>query len=347
MQEIVKKMKRKGYLFERITSVENIREAIERSARNKHHRREVRAVVSQADRCAREIHELLVSGSWSPAPYRHMVVRDSLNKKERLIKSPKYMPDLIIQWAIMLQLEPLFNRGLYRHAYCNVKGRGSIAAAKYVKRCLRDVAGTKYCLKMDIAKYYDNVDGSILKGMYRRVIKCERTLSLLDAIVDSVQGIPIGNYTSQIFANFYLQGLDDFIKQELGIKYYARYMDDMVLLGSNKRKLHACRKRITRYLKTIKLKLNRKWQVFPVASRRVDFCGLASNHKNSHIRRTIFGKLLKNVRRLQRGIYTRITAARYMAYNGWVVNSDSSYLQAKYLLDINLPKIKHIIQLTQ
>ena len=126
---------------------------------------------------------------------------------------------------------------MYYWCCASIKGRGLHHGMRKLKKALvEDRKYTKYCLKLDIKKFYPNIDKQCLKDKFRRVIKDENTLWLIDSIIDSADsGVPIGNYTSQWFANFYLQDLDHYIKEELGIKYYIRYMDDMVLFSNNKK----------------------------------------------------------------------------------------------------------------
>lgn len=96
-----------------------------------------------------------------------------------------------------------------------------------------DKEGTAYCLKLDVKNFFPHVNRGILKSLLRKKIKCERTLLLLDDIVDSYDnGLPIGNYTSQYFCNFYLSLFDHWIKEVKGVKYCLRYMDDIIILHS-------------------------------------------------------------------------------------------------------------------
>src|SRR5690606_12549309 len=125
-----------------------------------------------------------------------------------------------------------------------------------------DTKNTKYCLKMDVKKFYPSINNAILKRMFRNKIKGKNCLWLIDTIIDSNEGQPIGYYTSQWFANFFLEELDHLIKEKLGVKYYIRYVDDLVLLGPNKKKLHKVRNVVEQYLHSIGLRIKENWQVF-------------------------------------------------------------------------------------
>lgn len=107
-----------------------------------------------------------------------------------------------------------------------------------------------------------------MKEIVRRKIKDPKLLRLIDKIIDSSPGLPIGNYLSQYLANLYLSPLDHFCKEALGIKYYFRYCDDIVILHASKDALHSIRKIIDSYLYFLKLEIKDNWQVFPVDARR-------------------------------------------------------------------------------
>ena len=148
---------------------------------------------------------------------------------------------------------------------------GIHAAAKAVELALKDVAGTQYCLKLDVKKFYPSVDHDVLKKFLRRKFKDADLLWLLDEIIDSAPGLPIGNYLSQYFANFYLAYFDHWIKETKRVKYYFRYADDMVILASNKSDLHKLLFEMRQYLLGLKLDIKDNYQVFPVEERGIVF----------------------------------------------------------------------------
>lgn len=267
-------MKRVGYIYNQIWSLDNIKKAILKASLGKRHQKRVAEILSRIDYYAIEIQHLLKFMKYAPSPYIVNTIYDGANKKERTIHKPRFYPDQIIHWALMLQIEPILMRGMYEYNCGSVPGRGTAYGQKTLRKWLdSDRKNTKYCLKLDISKFYPSVDNEILKQMFRRKIKDTDCLWLIDTIIDSGQGLPIGNYTSQWFANFFLEGLDHYIKEQLGIKYYIRYVDDLVLLGPNKKKLHKTRVAIAEYLSTIGLQLKLNWQVFKVNNRAIDFLG--------------------------------------------------------------------------
>lgn len=176
-------------------------------------------------------------------------------------------------------------------------------------------------LKLDIKKYYENVDHQILKELLGRKFKDSSLLWLLDDIIYSVpKGLPLGNYCSQIFANFYLSSFDHWIKQEKRIKHYFRYMDDMVILSDNKKDLWDLLYQIRKYLSSnLKLEIKRNYQIFPLSARGVDFVGYVHYKTHTLLRKTIKNKIKKMLR-------NRPNKGSIASYNGWLVHCNSKNL---------------------
>ena len=200
-------------------------------------------------------------------------------------------------------LEPIWVSIFTKDTYSCIKNRGIHAAAKNVKHILRtDNDGTRYCLKIDIRKFYPSIDHDILKMVIRRRIKDKRLLWLLDEIIDSVPtGVPIGNYLSQYFANLYLAYFDHWLKEVKHVKYYWRYADDIVILALNKEVLHELLHEIRAYLReNLKLKVKRNYQVFPTNTRGIDFLGYRFFHTHTFLRKSIKKKLFRRVAKLRK-----------------------------------------------
>lgn len=146
-------------------------------------------------------------------------------------------------------LEPIWVSLFTEDTYSCIKDRGIHKAADKVKKALKeDPEHTTYCLKMDIVKFYPSIDHDILKTILRKKIKDKDLLWLLDVIIDSADGVPIGNYLSQYFANIYLAYFDHWIKEVKKVRYYFRYADDIVILGDDPKQLHKLRIEIEEYL---------------------------------------------------------------------------------------------------
>lgn len=299
--------------------------AIANSSLGKRKQKRVKVILDNEEYYARKIQDMLLKKQYVPSPYAIKTVQDGSSGKIRTIYKPRFYPDQIIHWALMLQLQPIMMRGMYEYNCGSVPGRGTSYGQNTLRKWLdTDYKNTKYCLKMDVSKFYPSVNNDILKEMFRRKIKDKDCLWLIDSIVDSSQGLPIGNYTSQWFANFFLQGLDHYIKEKLGVKYYIRYVDDLVLLGSNKKKLHATRKNIDEYLNCVNLTMKGDWQVFKVNDRAIDFLGFRFFRNKTILRKRNALRIRRRMRKIQKkGDLSYKDACAVISYWGWIKRSDS------------------------
>lgn len=245
--------------------------------------------------------------------------------KERIVYRLPYFPDRILHHAVMNVLKPIFISTFTADTYSSIKGRGIHSAVKKIKESLRDESETVYCLKIDIEKFYPNIDNKTLKILLRRKFKDKELLLLLDEIIDSAIGLPIGNYLSQYFSNFYLSYFDHWIKEVKNVKYYFRYADDMVFFSGNKKFLHLLLLDIKKYLfDNLKLRLKKNYQIYPVQSRGVDFLGYVFFHTHVKIRKRIkknFVYMLKNKQ-------NKTSVASYI---GWLKHGDCINLTNKLL----------------
>jgi len=246
----------------------------------------------------------------------------------------------------MLQIQPVLSKGMYQYTCGSVPKRGTSFGQKALRKWLdTDKKNTKYCLKMDISKFYPTVNSDVLKQMFRQRIKDNNCLWLIDKIIDTSEGLPIGNYTSQWFANFYLQGLDHFIKEKLHVKYYIRYVDDLVLLGSNKRKLRKDRIAIEEYLNGIVLKLKGNWQLFPTSKRPIDFLGFKFYPNKTILRKRNSLRIKRRIRKIsKKKSLCYSDACAIVSYWGWIKRSNSYNFYNKNVKPyVSIKRAKQII----
>ena len=318
-------MKRYDLLFDKICSTENLILADEKARKGKKHSRGVRMFDRNREKNLEKLRDLLLSGEYHTSRYTFFQVRDP---KERTIARLPYYPDRIVHHAIMNILEPIFTRLYTADTYACIKGRGGHLARRKIMTALRrDPEGTKYCLKLDIRKYYPSVDHDVLKAIIRRKIKDQRVLRLFDEIIDSAPGLPIGNYLSQTLANVYLAYFDHFVKEVLGVRYYFRYVDDIVVLSSDKAQLRSILERMREYLGGLHLEVKSNWQVFPVEARGVDFLGYVFRHGYVLLRKRIKHNLFKALAHQRKVAATceeiRLAVASYI---GWLKYTNSKHL---------------------
>lgn len=340
-------MKRVGNIYEQITKKENIRRAILNASKGKKNRKSVIRILGNIDYYVSDIYKMLLEKNYKPSSYIEMVIHDGTRKKERTIFKPRFYPDQVIHWCLMQQIQKIIEKGMYEYTCASIPDRGIHYGAKYIKKILvRDRKNTKYALKLDVKKFYPSVNKEILKRKFRRVIKDGDTLDLIDKIIDSSkEGLPIGNYTSQWFANFFLQDLDHYIKEELKVPYYLRYMDDMLLFHRNKKELRKVKEKIEEYLNNEKLKLKENWQLFRVDSRPVDFIGYRFYRGYTTLRRGNFLRIKRRAKKIYKRKKIRLTDASAMiSYYGWLKHCDSYNFTQKYIKPyVNINELKGVV----
>jgi retron-type reverse transcriptase len=315
-------VKRLNNLYEQITSLANLQEADRKAQQGKANQYGVIKHNQNREANLLVLQDLLQSKTYRTSTYDVFTVHEP---KERIVYRLPYFPDRITHHAIMNVLEPIFVRTFTADTYSCIKQRGIHALLNKLKRDLNDTEGTRYCLKFDIKKFYPSVDHYTLKQLLRRKFKDKDLLWLLDEIIDSAPGLPIGNYLSQYLANFYLTYFDHWLKEEKRVKYYYRYADDVVILGSNKRELHQLLEDIKLYLEELKLEAKENHQVFPVAARGIDYVGYVFYHTHIRLRKQI----KKN---FARKLAKRKAPAPWCAsYLGWLSHCNGKHLTKKLI----------------
>lgn len=314
-------MKRHNNLYEKVISIENLYEAERKARKGKAKQYGVRKFDLNKEGNLQDLHEVLKTDQYTTSRYTVFTITDP---KERQIYRLPYYPDRIVHHAIMNIVEPIFVSTFTYDTYSCIKGRGIHYAKKRLERALKDKSSTEYCLKLDIKKFYPSIDHDILKDLLKRKFKDKRLLNLMYEIIDSTDGIPIGNYLSQYFANFYLSYFDHWLKEVLHVKYYFRYCDDLVILSSNKEELRQILEQIRIYLDVnLKLEVKSNWQIFPVAKRGIDFIGYKFYHTHTLLRKSIKKRFIRMIK------YRDNWRSR-TAYNGWLIHCNSVNLRRKY-----------------
>lgn len=315
-------MKRWGNLLEQIASPDNIEEADHKAQLGKHNIGiELHRKNAEADN--KKLIDELLNLTYQTSTYSTFLVYEP---KERVIFRLPFYPDRIVHHAIMNVMEDKWVSTMIDGTYACIKERGIHKLASDLKRCLKtDRRGTTYCLKIDIKKFYPSINHEILKKVIRRKIKDKRLLVILDGIIESSDGVPIGNYLSQFFANLYLTYFDHWLKEVLKIKYYFRYCDDIAIFADNKEQLWDWFYKIKEYLEVnLKLDVKKNWQVFPVEKRGVDFVGYKFFHTHTLIRKSIKMRIHRLVNNYVAGKMTKDSFLHRMSsYYGWLKHCNS------------------------
>lgn len=319
MQKLSQKLKN---LFPKIIDFENLYIAALEARKGKRFRDEVLKFNSQLEENLIIIQNELLYKTYEVGKYRQFFIHDP---KKRLIMALPFK-DRVVQWAVYRILYPLYDKQFIFDSYgCRV-GKGTHKAADRLQYWLRQVdrkSQKYYYLKLDISKYFYRVNHAILLDILRKKIADNDLMWLLETIVNSEDvafglpagmeaddcpeeerlfdtGMPIGNLTSQLFANVYLNELDQYVKHKLRIHYYIRYMDDIIILSDNKKYLHKAKEDIGIFLKSaLALDLNNKTAIRPI-SLGVEFVGFKIWPTHRKLKKKTLKKIKRRVKTLQK-----------------------------------------------
>lgn len=295
-------------------------EADHNARKGKRYRAEVLAFTAELERNIFEIQAAMLGGTYVLGPYRKLWV---YVPKKRLVMALKYS-DRIVQWSLYQYLNPIYDRLFIEDSYACRKGKGSHRAAERLQYWVRQVSrkpGDWYYLKLDISKFFYRVSHEKLLKILSKRIKDPQLMAFLEKVVNSHTqafglprgkapqdtppgewlydvGMPIGNLTSQLFANIYLNELDQFAKHVLHIHYYVRYMDDIIILAPDKETLHRWKAEIEAFLhEELELDLNSKTCIRPVRM-GIEFVGVRIWATHMKLRKSSVGRLKREVRQI-------------------------------------------------
>ncbi len=331
-------MKRIGNLYDKIISLENLQLADERARKGKLKTYGVKVHDRNREANLIALHEQLKNGTYRTSQYSTFTIYEP---KERVIFRLPYYPDRIVHHAVMNVLEPIWLSVFTADTYSCIKKRGIHAAARKLRRTIdKDREGCKYCLKIDIRKFYPSINHDVLKGIVRRKIKDARLLLLLDEIIDSAEGLPIGNYLSQYLANLVLTYFDHWVKEVKRVRYYFRYADDIVVLHSEKKYLREILAEFETYLAdNVKLEVKSNKQIFPIgkdhrdrSGRGIDFLGFVFYLNETRLRKRIKQNLCRKCASLmhrKNPIDVKDFKQAIASWWGWCKYSDSEYFVNK------------------
>lgn len=264
-------MKRYGNLYSQITAFENLLNAAQKAEKGKRYRANVLAFNYNLENELFDLKRQLIAKTYQPGAYRTFYIKEP---KTRMISAAPYR-DRVVHHALCGVILPLIERTFIGDSYANRTGFGTHRA---LNKFIQFARSSRYVLQCDIQKYFPSIDHEILKTLLRRKIKCPDTLWLIDTIIDNSneqlsavehfdgddlfaplqrrRGLPVGNLTSQFFANVYLNGFDHFIKEQLKTNKYVRYVDDFSLFADDVGYLAEARIAIEEYLAQLRLKIH-------------------------------------------------------------------------------------------
>ena len=347
-------MKTHKNLYEQVYSPENLLVAWRKAGKGKTKRDYVIKFEKNLAGSLLRLREELKSQAYRPMPLKTFILRDP--KTRRISKSD--FRDRVVHHALCNVIEPIFDKTFIYDSCANRKGKGNLFAIKRFDRFKRKVSRNGgivpnsfndnnyvrgYCLKADIRHYFQEIDHMVLVMIIGKKIRDERIIRLIWQILENHsgdtkgKGMPLGNLTSQFFANVYLNELDYFIKQELRAKHYARYVDDFLILHGSRQQLEEWKAQINAFLKEeLKLELHHdKSRVVPL-SRGVDFVGYRNFYHFKLLRKRSVRKMKVKISRFIEGEtnYEKLVGSfqGWCAYAAW---ADSYGIKVKLAKMIN------------
>jgi RNA-directed DNA polymerase len=293
-------MKRLGNFYENLISFENLYLAANLACRGKKNKSDVARFCFSLENEIIGIQKSIVEGSYCPKPYRQFEIREP---KVRQIFCSDFS-DRVVHHAICNMLGPIFEARLIHNTYACRVGKGSHRA---LKKCQMFARRSNYYLKCDFRKYFESIDHQKLKNNLNRIIKDKKFLEFVFKIIDHQiptakvgKGLPIGNLTSQFFANYYLAAFDRTMETFKGVTGYLRYMDDFICFADSKETLKELLKFIREFsLKSLGLELKEKVTTIAPVTEGVAFLGFRIFPRIIRIQRTNLNRLRKKVRLLE------------------------------------------------
>ena len=274
-------------------------EAHDRAKQGKTNKKEVILFEMDLETNVMNLYRNLKNGTYKMGKYREFTIYEP---KERIIKALPYVDRIVHQWYIEEFIKPFIVPKFVTSSFACLENKGTHAAVKTLQKYMRLMKKKNpdyYVLKCDIKKYFYTINKNILFNIMKSYISDKKLLQLTEIFIfdnNDVKGIPIGNYTSQFFANIYLDKLDHLIKDKLRVKYYVRYMDDFVLSLNNKEEAKQILKEITEFLeKKLDLELNKKTRYYP-NKLGIDFCGYKIYDTHIKIRKRSIVKIKRKIK---------------------------------------------------
>lgn len=292
-------MKTHKNIYKEIISLKNIILAWKKARKGKTKRDYIIKFEEDVAYNLKTLHDELKSQTYSPKPLGTFILRDP--KTRKISKSA--FRDRIVHHALCNIIEPIFEKIFIYDNCANRKGKGTLFALKRLDQFTRKVTNNRTskacCLKADIRHYFQEVDRSILLKLIQKKISCKKTYNLIYLILNNFEGIkgmPLGNLTSQFFANIYLNELDKFVKHKLKAKYYIRYVDDFIILHKSKKQLEILKDEIDNFLKSkLKIELHPDKSRVINLSKGVDFVGFRNFSFHKLLRRRNIGNMKRKI----------------------------------------------------
>lgn len=296
--------------------------------------------------------------AWHPTKHEKQTINEQSSKKTRSIEKPRYNYEQVVHHIVVNACNDIMMQGMYEFVCGSVPERGSHYGKHYIEKWIHgDRKNCKYVLKMDIRHFFESVDHDVLKAWLKKKIRDKKMLHILFMIIDGCEtGLPLGFYTSQWLANFLLQPLDHYIKEQLHAAHYIRYMDDMVIFGRNKKELHRMQQEIEKCLNerfNLLMKYNHQVFRFDYIERKtgerkgrpLDFMGFQFYHDKTILRESIMLSSTRKANRIaKKEKITWYDATAMLSYMGYITHTDTydMYLE-RIKPHVDVKKLKKLV----
>lgn len=312
-------MKSYNNLYSEIISLKNLIFAYQKARKGKTKRNYVREFEENLAYNLNVLHDELKNQTYKSEPLKTFILRDP--KTRKISKSA--FRDRIVHHALCNVIEPFFDKIFIYDSCANRKGKGTLFALNrfniFQRKATHNLSKEAFCLKADVKHYFQEVDRDILLSIIKRKIKCRKTLCLIELILNNfsdIKGMPLGNLTSQFFANVYLNELDCFLKHKLRAKYYIRYVDDFIILHKSNLQLQKWKKEIENFIgEKLNLELHSDKSKIISLSKGVDFVGFRVFYYFRLLRKRNIKNMKYKIKRFNKEFINEKEFLEYLA--GW------------------------------
>lgn len=327
--------------------------ATAKQQKSKHKKKIIRVVLNNLDPHTEELARQLKENSFTKKTHKTKTINENSGRKVRKIMMPEYLYEQPAHHALIRAGMDVWMDGMHPQCMASIPNRGSFEGKKIVERWIRDdPKNCKYVLKLDIHHFFESVSHRKLKKMLKHKIKDKDYLKKLFSVINACpEGLPIGFYTSQWLGNFFLTPLDWFISSQEPCKHYMRYMDDIVVFGSNKRELHRLFHAIQMYLKAMGLEVKKDWQIFKLEYREngrpLDFMGFKFYNNRVCIRKSILKGARRKANRIKKKEHVSwIDCCSMVSRMGYFLHTNTyGYFRRWIKSKVNIRTCKHKISI--
>lgn len=332
-------MKTYKHLYENMLNYEYIESCIYSASQGKRSRVLVKQILENPEPVVNKILSQIQDKTWYPPSHGKTSLREGSHKKERIIEKPYFNNEQIVHHMLVRQLKPILMKKFYEISCGSIPGRGPLTVVDSLCRWRDNYDGEIfYVAELDIKKFYQHVDIEILKGQLSSFIKDDNFLDILFRVIDnSSPGLPLGYYTSPWLGNLYLTPLDMYVIHTLKPDHYARYMDNLYLLDTNKEYLHDVVRNIQSFCQeNLHVQIKDDWQVFQFehngTGRAINCLGYIIHENRVTLRKPLLKRIrAKALRMHKKGKITVKDAQAMVSYSGWLKNSDTYRYYLNYI----------------